>query len=182
MRLMVAGGSASGKSEWAEQKVAGWAFDTGLPVTYIATAEVHDPDFAERVRLHQQRRPLEWGLVEVPDELPALLEQVSGQNRILLVDSTGTWLAGRIWRGSQESGWSLEQKSLLKDEIDRLAQSLASFRGYCMLVADEVGMGIIPETEMGRLFRDFNGLLNRRLAEVSDEVYQVSCGLPIRLK
>lgn len=181
-KLMATGGSASGKSEWVENQAALWSEQSGRPVIYIATATVADGEFAERVRRHKERRPPQWGLEETPADLPAVLESYSDRHAILLLDSLGTWLSGLMWRGGQEKGWDTGQKTALHDEIGRLVRAVAEYKGACLLVADEVGLGIVPENEMGRLFRDLNGLLNRRLAEVVDEAYLISCGLPVKLK
>ncbi len=181
-KILAVGGSSSGKSEWAEEQATVWERSCGKQVVYVATAQVCDEEFARRVQRHQQRRPDGWGLVEAPHELASVFARHTGGGAILLVDSMGAWLANRMWQDGQASGWSPEQQTQLHLDIEQLCDAIGAYRGACLLVADEVGMGVVPDNEMGRLFRDLNGLLNRSLAGVADEAYLVSCGIPLKLK
>ncbi|HZD65091.1 MAG TPA: bifunctional adenosylcobinamide kinase/adenosylcobinamide-phosphate guanylyltransferase [Acidimicrobiales bacterium] len=158
MIALVLGGVRSGKSEVAESLAA----RRGGPVTYVATGGEHpdDPDWAARVAAHRARRPRAWSTVEVPAgaELGPVLAGLSGT---ALVDSLGTWLAGR--EGAE-------------DHNERLCTAVVARAGDTVLVSEEVGLGVHPVTRVGRRFRDDLGALNRAVAEVAEEVLLVVAG------
>lgn len=166
--ILVLGGARSGKSEVAERLAAA----QGRPVTYLATgpAPEGDPDWAERVARHRDRRPAEWTTVELGPggDIAAALAAFGGA---LLIDSLGTWVAGLSGFGA---------------EVDRdvLTDALVARRdaGHpTVVVSEEVGLGVHPSTSAGREFRDALGALNRRVADVADDVHLVVAGRTLRL-
>ncbi len=170
-RVLVLGGARSGKSAWAEQRLA-----AEPAVTYVATASPRpdDPDWDERVRAHVGRRPGHWQTVESGD-VSGLLRSTP---QPLLVDDLGLWLtqvidAAQAWEGPL-------------DDVDRACDELVDAwrarRGVAVLVAPEVGGGVVPASASGRRFRDLLGAVTARLAGGSDEVVQVVAGLPRRLR
>jgi adenosylcobinamide kinase/adenosylcobinamide-phosphate guanylyltransferase len=170
-RVLVLGGARSGKSAWAEQRLA-----AEPEVTYVATAphRAGDQEWALRVRAHVSRRPRSWTTVETPHAAGLL----RGAERPVLVDDLGLWLTAAIdtagaWEGPLE-------------EVDRACDELLDAWRACpataVLVAPEVGSGVVPATASGRRFRDLLGALTSRLAAASDEVVQVVAGLPRRLR
>jgi adenosylcobinamide kinase/adenosylcobinamide-phosphate guanylyltransferase len=170
--LLLLGGARSGKSEAAEEWAARWAAESGAHVTFVATAVADggDADFAARVARHRARRPSSWMTVEVDlgGDLGAALDGCPSDH-VALVDSIGTWLAG---------------VSDFVPETSRLTAALArrrSLGGRTVLVSDEVGLGVHPETAIGREFRDALGGLNRHLGAVADEVLFVLAGRTISL-
>ena len=170
---LILGGARSGKSVYAERL----AKDSGLPVTYIATAQVYDQEFGARVALHRQKRPASWSTVEVPHQLAATLRKEASANRCTIVDCLTLWLAQCICpECAPPDGvdWQKERADLL--------ESLASLPGNLILVSNEVGMGIVPLGEINRRFQDEQGRLNQAVAEVADEVFFIAAGLPLKLK
>ncbi len=170
--VLVLGGARSGKSEVAEEWASHWAAESGDQVTFVATAVADggDADFADRVARHRERRPSSWATVEVDPggDLGATLDGCPGDH-VALVDSIGTWLAGL-------SGFL--------PDTSRLTAALARRRSIgarTLLVSEEVGLGVHPETAVGREFRDALGGLNRELAAVADEVLFVLAGRPMSL-
>jgi adenosylcobinamide kinase/adenosylcobinamide-phosphate guanylyltransferase len=168
----VLGGSRSGKSAHAESLLAGVA-----DVTYLATSVGSDGDveWAARVAAHRARRPAGWRTVETtaPSEL------LSGGT--VLVDSVTTWVAALM----DEAGvWTDEPGALdrLAGRCDALVNAWAMTPAHVVAVSDEVGLGVVPETRAGRLFRDTLGEVNQRLAGTADEVWFVVAGLPQRLR
>lgn len=169
-RTLVLGGTRSGKSRHAEDLLPADA-----PVRYLATARRRpdDREWDARIDAHRARRPRGWTTVEDPD-LPALLRAGGGP---LLVDDLATWLTGVLddaaaWTGPGDvSG----QRAALVDAV-------TAAPGRVVLVSAEVGLGVVPETRAGRLFRDELGALNSALATVCDEVLLLVAGLPLRLK
>lgn len=159
MITLITGGARSGKSTRAERM----AEAAGGPVTYIATAVPTDPDMAERVRLHRQRRPANWATSEVGTDLLPALREVRG---LAIVECLGTWIA-------QFPDFVVDTEGLLA--------ALRSRHGDAIVVTNEVGMGVHPYTEVGRRFRDALGSLNRSVADVADEVLLVVSGRVLRL-
>ena len=170
-RVLVLGGARSGKSAYAEQVVA-----AEPDVTYVATAPPRegDGDWERRVRDHVARRPASWRTVETGDVAGCLAEGTGA----LLVDDLGLWLTRVV-----DAAGAWEAPS---DEVDRACDALVSaWRGArrtAVLVAPEVGSGVVPASASGRRFRDLLGALTARLAAESDEVVQVVAGLPRRLR
>ncbi len=161
--VLVLGGVRSGKSAVAEALVA----DAGGTVTYLATGWRPDPaadaTWAERVAAHRSRRPPGWRTVEVRGDLPAVLASTDGP---VLVDSLGTWVAGTP-----------------RFAVDgaALCAALAARAGTTIVVSDEVGLGVHPETADGLAFRDALGDLNRAVAAVAGEVLLVVAGRVLAL-
>ena len=156
---LVLGGARSGKSEVAEGLLDG-------DVVYVATAEVgDDPDLAARVRKHRDRRPPSWSTVESGPDLAATLRTLPPDAPVL-VESIGTWVA---------------RSPSLTVDVDDLVASIADRTGPTVVVSEEVGLGVHPETEVGRVFRDTVGECNRRLASVAGDVLLVVAGRVLRL-
>ena len=173
-RVLVLGGARSGKSAHAEQLLA-----AEPAVTYVATAPPRpdDLDWEARVRAHVARRPDHWTTVETAD-VAAVLRDADGP---VIVDDLGLWLT----RVMDEAGaWESPDgaSAAVEAATDRLVEAWAACRATAVLVAPEVGGGVVPATASGRRFRDALGAATTRLAAVSDEVVQVVAGLPRRLR
>jgi histidinol-phosphate aminotransferase len=176
-RVLVLGGSRSGKSRHAEQLLADAA-----PVTYVATAQGDpaDAEWTARIERHRARRPDGWATAETTDPAKLIHQAAPGA---LLIDSVTTWLA----RVMDDCGcWSEvmpEDADLrLADAVDTLVGAWTAAAVTVVAVSDEVGSGIVPGTASGRRFRDALGELNQRLAAAADEVWLVTAGIPGRLR
>jgi adenosylcobinamide kinase/adenosylcobinamide-phosphate guanylyltransferase len=156
---VVLGGARSGKSAVAERLVA----RLPEPVTYVATAVVGDADMAERVATHQARRPPSWRTVEATLDLVETIAAVEGS---VLLDSIGTWVAAT---------------PEFDVDVAALACVVQLRRGDTVIVSEEVGWGVHPETESGRRFRDALGGVNQALAAIADDVFLVVAGRVLRL-
>ncbi|HQN65083.1 MAG TPA: bifunctional adenosylcobinamide kinase/adenosylcobinamide-phosphate guanylyltransferase [Methylophilus sp.] len=170
---LILGGARSGKSAYAEQL----AVRGGLPVTYIATAQVYDDEFKARVTQHQQHRPAHWQTIETPHALAATLENACSKNRCVIVDCLTLWLAQCICpecAPAEGVNWGSERDALL--------HTLPSMPGTIILVSNEVGMGIVPLGAINRHFQDEQGRLNQAIAKIADTVSFIAAGLPIKLK
>jgi adenosylcobinamide kinase/adenosylcobinamide-phosphate guanylyltransferase len=170
---LILGGARSGKSSYAEKL----ATDSGLPVTYIATAQVYDEELKQRVQHHKDRRPKDWQLIEAPYYLaPALLAN-NHAGTVLIVDCLTLWLAQCICPDCappEGVDWAHELAAFL--------ELLSKLQGNIILVSNEVGMGIVPLGEINRQFQDEQGRLNQAVASIADEVIFVAAGLPLKLK
>jgi len=162
---LVLGGARSGKSAYAERLLAG----TKTRV-YLATAEAHDAEMAERIRRHRARRGDNWTTLEEPLDIARALSAAAG-SRPVLVDCLTLWLSNLIAAGRD-----------VERETDALIDALARREGSVIFVANEVGLGIVPENALARLFRDHAGRLNQRLAARAQRVLFIAAGLPLTLK
>jgi adenosylcobinamide kinase/adenosylcobinamide-phosphate guanylyltransferase len=170
---LILGGARSGKSAYAEKL----ANESNLNVTYIATAQIYDTEFAERIQRHKDRRPSSWALEEEPHYLARTLSRLASPNQCLIVDCLTLWLAQWICADCNppsESSWQVEREALLK--------LLPTLAGNIILVSNEVGMGIVPLGEINRQFQDEQGRLNQAIARVCNQVTFVAAGLPLTLK
>lgn len=169
MRSLILGGARSGKSRLAEQL----ATDSSLPVTYIATSEPQDGEMSERVRLHRERRPADWGLIEEPLALAAVLRAEAAEGRCLLVDCLTLWLTNLLM---------LEDDQRLAQERDALLDCLEQLPGTIILVSNETGLGVVPMGELTRRYVDLSGLLHQAVAARCQRVVLTVAGLPLMLK
>jgi adenosylcobinamide kinase/adenosylcobinamide-phosphate guanylyltransferase len=174
VRTLVLGGARSGKSAHAE----GLLGDTR--VDYLATARriPGDPDWDARIAAHVARRPAGWRTVEPADLAGALRE---ARHVPVLVDDVTSWLAGELddagaWEGGPET------LQACRARCADLVAAVSACPARLVLVSAEVGLGVIPATRSGRLFRDELGALNADLAAVCDEVLLLVAGLPVRLR
>ncbi len=176
---LILGGARSGKSRAAEQHAAA----SGLAVTVIATAEALDAEMSARIHRHQADRPVHWRTLEVPLELAAALEREAAADRCLIVDCLSLWLSNLLVHADTLApGVDAEALPLFRRERDALLACLPTLPGHVIFVANEVGLGLVPETALGRLFRDEAGRLNQAVAALSARVVFVAAGLPLVLK
>ena len=161
----VVGGARSGKSRYAESLI------TALPPPwiYVATAEAGDDEMAERIKSHRERRGVQWRTIEAPRELAKALS-ACGDGPVL-VDCLTLWLSNLMLA-----------KADIEEETGQLEKTLVAAHGPVVLVANEVGSGIVPSYPLGRRFRDLQGILNQRIAARAERVILMVAGLPLALK
>lgn len=167
---LVLGGIRSGKTALAERI----AQTSGEPVVYLATANASDDEMARRVERHQQNRPAQWGLVEEPVELAAVLAAHGEQARppLLLVDCMSLWVSNLLFAGGE----------IFPREREAFLGALADYPGQVVVVSNEVGLGTIGMDPLTRRFCDELGWLNQDLAACCDRVVMSVAGLPLTLK
>jgi adenosylcobinamide kinase / adenosylcobinamide-phosphate guanylyltransferase len=162
---LVLGGARSGKSRYAERLVMALP----SPWLYVATAEARDSEMVERVAVHQAQRGPGWTTVETPRDIAGAL--AANANTPALVDCLTLWLSNVLLADADVDA-----------EIEHLDGALARTAAPVVLVANEVGSGIVPDNALGRRFRDLQGLLNQRIAVRADRVFLVVAGLSLTLK
>jgi adenosylcobinamide kinase / adenosylcobinamide-phosphate guanylyltransferase len=168
---LVLGGARSGKSSYA-QRLAGNA----ARVTVIVTAEPRDDEEMEqRIARHRADRPASWRTVEAPLDVAAAIAQAAANSDHILVDCLTLYAANLLERHA-------EDQASIESSIQQLLQAIPSSTCPVVLVANEVGSGVVPEYPSGRRFRDLAGELNQRVAAVADCVVLMVAGLPLLLK
>ena len=165
--ILVLGGARSGKSAYAEALV----IQSGLAATYVATARAGDEEMATRIAEHRARRGSSWRTVEAPDALEDALEREAGEGRAVLVDCLTLWLSNLMLANAD-----------IEARTKRLGDMAQRTKGLCVFVSNEVGLGIVPDTPLGRRFRDAQGRLNQRIAAIAERVVFMAAGLPLVLK
>lgn len=164
---LILGGARSGKSRHAQALAE--AFDGEL--IFIATGEAFDAEMAERIARHQADRGPRWRTIEAPLALAEAIRDGAAPDRLLLVDCLTLWTSNLMHAAHD-----------LAAETAALVAELRRAEGPVLLVANEVGLGIVPDNALARAFRDGAGHMNQAIAATADQVTFVAAGLPIRLK
>ena len=164
---LVLGGARSGKSGYAQRLAEAGAGR----LVYVATGEAGDGEMAARIARHQADRGPRWATLEVPLALPEIVAAEAGPAACLLVDCLTLWTSNLMFAEADVEG-----------ATERLCAALAVAAGPVILVANEVGLGIVPDNALARRFRDAAGRINQRVAAAADNVWFVAAGLPLRLK
>lgn len=166
----ITGGARSGKSRLAEEL----SLAHGEPLLYVATGSGRDGEMAERIERHRLRRGDAWQTIEEPLDLVGVLQGHDGWFRATLVDCITLWLTNMLLATNDREG--------VLAEVRRTTGLFAGLQTPLYLVSNEVGMGIVPDTPLGRTFRDLAGEANEILAAAADQAYVVFSGLPLKLK
>lgn len=166
--VLVLGGARSGKTGFAERL----AMRAGQTPLYLATAEALDAEMRDRVKLHQQQRHGRFSTIEEPLELSAALRDAAKQHDVILVDCLTLWITNLL-RANQNVAGAVEELAATLSRIDAVR---------VILVSNEVGLGIVPDNPLARMFRDLAGSAHQRLADICAEVHFVIAGLPMTLK
>ena len=181
--VFVIGGARSGKSAYALELARAY----GGPVIFLATATVTDEEMAERVRRHQRERPAAWHTIEEPLELAVALEREAPPGALALVDCLTVWLGNLLHRGLAEADHptprevaSVRESAL--GQVEALCGLPRSRRLALLVVSNEVGLGVVPATPLGRLYRDLLGEVNQRVAAAAGRVVWMVAGLPVTIK
>jgi adenosylcobinamide kinase/adenosylcobinamide-phosphate guanylyltransferase len=171
---LVGGGARSGKSSFALRL----AQSRGTRRVFIATAIAFDEEMRERIERHKDERGRSFATVEAPRDLDLAVARLARDREstpdVVLVDCLTLWLSNLLLDGVPAS--AIEQR------VDSLATTLAAAPFASIVVTNEVGMGLVPETPLGRAFRDISGGAHQRLARVASQLYFATMGTVVRLK
>jgi len=182
--ILVTGGARSGKSSFAEKLVA----DLGKKIAYIATAIPFDEGMKDRIKKHRSSRPANWTTYEIYKDIYKYIDEISEKHDAILLDCV-TILVTNLMFENNEINWETVNRGKI-DEIERdiklqvdfLLNGIRNTSLKCVLVTNEVGMGIVPENRLSRVFRDIAGRINQFAAAKSDEVYFTVSGIPMKIK
>jgi adenosylcobinamide kinase / adenosylcobinamide-phosphate guanylyltransferase len=175
--VLVLGGARSGKSAFAERLAHA---DAGDDVLYVATAMVTDNEMAARIARHRADRPAAWETVELPTRAGDALRQRTNLPRVLLLDCLTLLLSTPAFTDSDLSADAIEAHATV--EVDALLRLLDVYPGTLIVVSNEVGMGLHPNSALGRSYRDALGRANQRLTARADAAYLLIAGIPLDLK
>ncbi|HEX4406334.1 MAG TPA: bifunctional adenosylcobinamide kinase/adenosylcobinamide-phosphate guanylyltransferase [Polyangia bacterium] len=169
--VLVGGGARSGKSRFALGRAR--ALSRGGECLFVATAEASDGEMRLRIDRHRAERDARWRTLEAPLAVADALE-APGAHDVVLVDCLTLWLSNLLVRGA-----TTDQ---VLARVDEVRAALARRRAPIVIVTNEVGMGLVPETPLGRVFRDVSGLAHQRLAADADELHVAVMGVVLRLR
>ena len=166
---LVLGGARSGKSAFAEKLVEDAEAEGGS--VYIATAQAFDDEMRARIKAHQNRRGTAWTTMEVPMDLTYALKSDACCGRVVLIDCLTLWITNLMMAGKN-----------VDNAVAELCATIPSLTARTVFVSNEIGLGIVPENDMARAFRDHAGAAHQKLAEVCNRVVFVAAGLPLTMK
>ena len=170
--VLILGGVRSGKSRYAQQ-LAG---DIGKRVLFLATAEAGDDEMKHRIAKHKSSRPESWRTIEEQMDIAGALRKNAARADAVIIDCITVWLSNLLMHNEK-----LSEKEMTAG-IDRLIDTYEQGEASYIIVSGEVGMGIVPEHPLGRIFRDYLGLANQHLAAKADRVVLMVAGMPVDVK
>ena len=184
---LVLGGVRSGKSAFAESRVALFNETSGRSTLFVATGLAVDDEMKERIRRHQESRPSQWSTLEEPiklaEKLTPLLNGPESPGAVI-IDSVDVWVANLLMERQAENNSSARssvEEAVMAETGKLLALTDASSQVFFM-VSSEVGLSLVPPEPLGRQFQDLLGMVNQKIAAAATEVFLVVAGLPSRIK
>lgn len=168
---LILGGARSGKSDFAQTLASTRG---GEDVLFVATAEAHDDEMAERIEKHRRARPLNWRTLEIPAGLAGIL-QTAPAARVVVIDCLTLWVSNVILKEDDTRG-------TMERELNDLLSWYHMSQCELIVVSNEVGMGLVPDNALGRAYRDLLGAMNKLVAAAADQVFFVVAGLPVEIK
>jgi adenosylcobinamide kinase/adenosylcobinamide-phosphate guanylyltransferase len=169
----ILGGARSGKSRYAEEQAAWLAEHTSWPVVYLATGIVTDTEMQVRIASHQQRRPSHWTTIEEPTDVANWLDHRQ-EPAVVLLDCLSLLLNNWMYAGLTDEA--------IAHHSDGLGRALETFPYGLVVVSNEVGQGIVPESALARRYRDALGCLNQRVARAAEHIVWMVAGCPVDVR
>jgi adenosylcobinamide kinase/adenosylcobinamide-phosphate guanylyltransferase len=178
--IFILGGARSGKSRFAKEM----AQRLSDKVLFVATAEALDEEMRQKIEEHKRARPSSWRSLEAPTGVGKRIREEIGNAQVVIVDCLTLLISNVLSQCSSDPEQISAElaKGRLTTEIDELIECIDGSTATFILVSNEVGMGLVPETRLGRLYRDFLGKVNQICAERADRVYFMLSGIPLNLK
>ncbi len=175
--IFITGGARSGKSSFAEKIAA----KISKEVAYIATGQPLDDEMKIRIKKHKDRRPTNWETYEKPIEVTELVSRLGLEKEVILIDCLTLLVSNLLLRKEDKVGDSKREEEILL-EIKKLAEISYKVSAQVIIVSNEVGMGLVPETSLGRFYRDILGRANSIIADKADEVFMMVSGISLKIK
>jgi len=179
--ILIIGGAHSGKSHFAREL----GLKSAQPVLFVATAVAGDEEMRQRIEEHRKTRPATWSTLEVTTHIGNQIRQKIGKAQTVIVDCI-TLLVNNIFNQYSDPAGELIDVPLIEKEvmaeIDELVDCINQVNTSFIIVSNEVGLGLVPDNRIGRLFRDLLGKANQVLAQRADEIYLMVAGMPVPVK
>jgi len=175
--IFITGGARSGKSSFAEKIAA----KTSKEVVYIATGQLLDEEMAFRIKKHREKRINTWETYEEPIEVRELVSRLGLEKEVILIDCLTLLTSNLLLRKEDKVEDSKWQEEILL-EIKKLAEVSYKVPAQVIIVSNEVGMGLVPDNPLGRVYRDILGRANSIIADKADEVFMMVSGIPLKIK
>lgn len=181
--VLITGGARSGKSRFGESLLK----DIDGKVLYIATAQAFDDEMKDRIKKHKEGRPENWITFEGYKNLQRDLQQYKGKVSGILLDCITIMITNLILEEDIDwdtaTSWEIDLlEKMVQKEILGLVETVRSFDVPVVLITNELGLGIVPENKLARVFRDIAGRVNQFIAKEAEAVYFVVCGIPNKIK
>lgn len=183
--ILVTGGARSGKSSYAEKR----AKEVNGKTLYIATAIPFDDEMKDRIKKHQNARPHTWDTYEGYKNIGDHLENHGSQYSCILLDCVTLLVTNLMFEYSTTDDFETitqQQINLIEEqvivEIEKIIKSIKQINGTVIMVTNELGLGLVPENKMSRVFRDMQGRVNQIIGQTADELYITVCGMPMKVK
>lgn len=175
---LLLGGARSGKSSYAVDLAKN--FDG--QVVFLATGVSGDKEMKEKIEQHKRSRPISWETIEEPLNIDTALKNASELAELILLDCLTFWVSNLLlhYRNQGKSGAQLEKEVL--NQVEQVTSTAKRIESQLIIISNEVGMGVVPESSLGRIFRDILGRANQLVASYADQVFLLVAGLPIKVK
>jgi len=175
--IFITGGARSGKSNFAEKM----AISLGKSVAYFATGQPLDKEMTHRIKKHKNKRPTEWETYEEPFEISELVSRLGVKKEVIIIDCLTLLASNLLLKKENKAGDPQWQEEILL-EIEKLAEISYKVPAQVIIVSNEVGMGLVPDNTLGRVYRDILGRANSIIANKADEVFMMVSGIPLKIK
>jgi len=179
--VLVTGGARSGKSHFAQEMAA----KSGKKVLFVATAQAGDDEMLRRIEAHRRTRPAAWRTLEASDKVGASISREAGDSQLVLLDCITLLVNNLIGPFLSPDGADIDEaksEQAVSGEIEALIACIKRSRADFIIVTNEVGLGLVPDNKLGRVYRDLLGMANQSMAGIADAVYFMVSGLSMRVK
>jgi adenosylcobinamide kinase/adenosylcobinamide-phosphate guanylyltransferase len=172
----ILGGARSGKSSFAQKL----AEQSGKSVTFIATAQAFDDEMSARIQKHRTERHAGWTTLEIPSGIAAHLREHPTQTDLVLLDCITLLVTNLIMQHTKDDVADEQQSTQsVENEVSGLLAYMHESEQEWILISNEVGLGLVPPYQMGRVFRDLLGMANQKIASAADVAYWMVAGIPV---
>jgi len=179
--ILITGGARSGKSHFAQVL----ATKSGKSVLFVATAQAGDEEMRRRIGDHRRARPAGWRTLESPSAVGTQITRGIGDVELVIIDCLTLLVSNVMGEFVSSSGDEVDvvpAEKAVSSELEELIECLERVKADFIVVTNEVGLGLVPDNALGRVYRDLLGKANQRLAEAADEVYFMVAGIPVKIR
>ncbi|MFB0830503.1 bifunctional adenosylcobinamide kinase/adenosylcobinamide-phosphate guanylyltransferase [Brevibacillus laterosporus] len=188
--ILITGGVRSGKSAFAERLAQQQKQEHGGTLVYLATGQAWDEEMQNRIHLHRERRVNNWETVEEPYELESAIRtmaeadthEAASESSIVLLDTFSGWIANILMQMPEDQLSKSAIRQACQQQVISCISAMRSLDRTWIVVSDEVGLGGVALSKLGRAFQDITGFANQIVAQYADEVYLVVAGIPMKIK